>query len=251
MPVIDVGEEQHQSSGGNFGYSAASIADLEEVGTTEYTLATIVVDESSSVNGFRVDMESAMSAALDSWRKHPRSKYLLVRLVTFANDVREQHGFRLLSQCPDSYTGSLNPSGMTALYKAVVSSVEAAKDYASRLAESYFLVNAITLVITDGMDNRGGAFGLSASSVKDALDSAVQLEGLESHVGILVGVNVQDPEARSYLAKFEADSGFSQYVELENASAETLAKLGQFMARSVSSQSQSLGTGGPSQPLSF
>ena len=53
------------------------------------------------------------------------------------------------------------------------------------------------------------------------------------------------------LTDFSKTAGFTQYVELGNANAATLAKLADFVSRSISSQSQSLGTGGPSQSLTF
>ena len=47
------------------------------------------------------------------------------------------------------------------------------------------------------------------------------------------------------------NAGFTQYIELADAKANTLAKLADFVSRSISSQSQSLNTGGPSKSLSF
>ncbi len=253
MPLIGATphEEQNTVAGSNFGYSAATIDHLEQVGTSEYTLATIVVDVSSSVASYKNEMEKALQACFDSWRKHPRSDYLLVRLITFANDVAEIHGFRLLADCdPAQYVGILNPRGMTALYKGGVNAIRATRDYAEKLVRRSFLVNAITTVITDGMDNKSGT--VQATDVATELTAAMNSEFLESHVGILIGVGVGGySDVRTFLRKFEVDTGFSQYVELADASPQTLAKLGNFMASSVSSQSTHLGTGGPSKPLSF
>lgn len=255
MPLLTVDldhEETNRIPGSNFGYSAATIDHLEAAGASEYTLATVVVDESGSVAPFRAEMEGAIRSFIEALKKHPRGDYLLVRLLAFREGVREVHGFRLLADCePASYDGCLQPSGMTALYAASVDAVRATEHYAERLVERDFSCNAITVVITDGLDNRSADAGVSAADVQAALDAVMRSERLESHVGILVGVNVTEPEVKRGLAIFESQAGFSQYVELGDASPETLARLGNFMARSVSSQSQSLGTGGPSQPLTF
>ena len=98
------------------------------------------------------------------------------------------------------------------------------------------------------MDN---ASALTARSVKEAFHQAVVSEALESVVSVLIGVNVQDRTAGGYLQDFKTDVGFTQYLELGQADPKTLAKLADFVSRSISAQSQSLGTGGPSQSLTF
>jgi hypothetical protein len=50
---------------------------------------------------------------------------------------------------------------------------------------------------------------------------------------------------------FHQEAGFTQYVELDNADTKTLARLAEIVSRSISAQSQALGTGGASQPLVF
>ena len=76
-------------------------------------------------------------------------------------------------------------------------------------------------------------------------------ESLESLVSILVGVNVQDPTLSQLLMELYRDAGFTQYVELADASPEALARLAGFVARSILSQSVALGSGGPSRSLVF
>ena len=70
-------------------------------------------------------------------------------------------------------------------------------------------------------------------------------------MSVLIGVSVQDPEVSRYLKKFHVDAGFTQYVELDQADAKTLARLAKFVSQSISAQSQALGTGGGSQQLVF
>ena len=66
---------------------------------------------------------------------------------------------------------------------------------------------------------------------------------------ILVGVNAG--HYGSALQRFQQDVGIDQYVDVADATAQRLAKLADFVSRSISAQSQSLGTGGPSQALNF
>lgn len=250
MPLIDANNmEQHKTTGGAFTYSAASIANL---GASEYTLVTICVDDSGSVEPFRTDLEACVRSCIEACKSDPRSEYLMVRLLVFGAAVHEHHGYRLLAQCPpEDYKGFLSCNGMTALFEAGVDAVEGASDFAAKLLERDYTSNAVVFVITDGCDNQGSARGLTAASVKNALSAAVHSERLESMLPVLVGVNLTDPGIRGTLAKVEVDAGFAQFIALTDADPKTLAKLGKFMSQSISAQSQALGTGGPSKPLTF
>ena len=54
MPRLGDNLEEYKPTVGNYGFSAAKIDDL---GATEYTLASIVCDSSSSVGGFEKEIE--------------------------------------------------------------------------------------------------------------------------------------------------------------------------------------------------
>ena len=83
--------------------------------------------------------------------------------------------------------------------------------------------------------------------VKEALEEGVKGESLESLNSILIGIGGD----QGYFQKFVAECGMTQYVGLNDANEKTLARLGAFISQSVSSSSQALGTGGPSQSLVF
>lgn len=173
----------------------------------------------------------------------------MMRVVTFHNVLDEVHGFRPFSECnTDSYSGCVSPGGMTALYDAACNTIDSVTQYGKSLTKNDFDVNAIVFVITDGADNASAA---TLPMVKEALERAVKSEALESIVSVLIGVNVNDPGITAFLTDLKDRAGFSQYVELKDASSKTLAKLADFVSRSISAQSQALGTGGPSQSLSF
>jgi len=72
---------------------------------------------------------------------------------------------------------------------------------------------------------------------------------IESLIVVLVGINAQTFNAK--LAVFQQDAGLTQFVDAGDATAQRLAKLAQFVSKSISSQSQALGSGAPSQPLQF
>lgn len=236
--------EQHNL--GHFGFSAVKIDDL---GATEYTLVTIVCDRSYSTSGFQQDMERVLKEVIKACAHSPRADNLLVRVIVFDDQHVETHGFKLLEGInPDDYDGSLAPQGATALFDATLDAIEGTQNYAEQLAGQDFDCNGILFVITDGCDNRS-TNGLN--QIKSALQTVVRQEDLESLVSLLIGVNVNDQIVSRELQKFNQESGFTDYIELDNADKKTLAKLANFVSQSISSQSQALGTGGPSQSIKF
>ena len=231
---------------GSYGFSATG---LDNLGSSEYTLVSLVVDESGSVSYFRKEMIDAIKAVVKACRYSPRADNLMIRLVTFSNTLSEIHGFKLLSNCNEAdYDNLLNAGGATALFDACVNSIDATSAYGKTLTDSDFSVNGIVVVITDGEDNQSSS---TLNSVKDSLSKVLSSETLESLVSILIGVNVTSSSVSSALNELNTKAGFSQYVEIGNADGKTLAKLAQFVSKSISSQSQALGTGGPSKSLTF
>jgi len=53
------------------------------------------------------------------------------------------------------------------------------------------------------------------------------------------------------LEQFKNEAGIDQFVSIGEATPAKLAKLADFISRSISSTSQALGTGNASQPLTF
>lgn len=248
MPIFgdDDSMETQSVAGSNYGFSAKRIGDL---GATEYTLVGLAADVSTSVTDFAGAIESCVKEVVDSCRKSPRADNLMLRFTTFSTHLEEQHGFRQLSDCdPDKYTGCIQPRGMTALYDAAHNMVVSMGGYGKDLADQDYEVNGIMFVLTDGMNNSSTE---TASSVAEAVAKIRRDEALESMLTILIGVNITDPQISQYLKTFETEGKFDQYVELEKADASTLAKLAAFVSKSISSQSQSLGSGGASTVLSF
>ncbi len=238
---------QHSLTGQHYGYSAVDIGDL---GATEYTIVTIAVDESSSVSSFKDEMEKCIQEVVKACKFSPRSDYLLIRLVAFNSSMREIHGFKQLVDCDvQDYAGIIHPGGMTALFDTAQNVIDASNDHAKKLDNHDFTTNAIVFIITDGVDNDSTA---QTSDVKVSLQKAINDEILESIMTVLIGVGVgSDSSIGDYLDTFKDDTGLNQYVEIQDANDKTLAKLADFISKSVSSQSNALGTGGISQTLAF
>jgi hypothetical protein len=227
--------EAHQLPSSGFQYSAVR---PDTLGATEYTLVTVALDVSGSVEPFADELLNTLKAAVNACKKSPKSENILLRVMTFNGAVVEVHGFLPLDGLdPDAYN-LLVCSGGTALFDAVYSSVGAARDYADVLIRQDYAVNAIGFIITDGEDNSSS---LAADAIRQLTEGLLHAERL-SVLTVLVGVN--SGKSQGYLKDFQTRAGLDQYIDLGDVSTAQLAKLGGFISRSVSSQSQAIG-GGP------
>lgn len=232
--------------GNNFKFSAIK---TEHLGASEYTLVNIGVDTTGSVSGFEKDLKSCLIAAVESCRKSPRADNLLIRVFTFNSSlsdsgIQELHGFKPLSEIDSKDYQDFQPGGMTNLYDAAYAMIGSSHEYAKQLTKDDFPNNVINIAITDGADN---ASTMNVGAVKKAIADLVKSEDTESCVNILVGVN--DTSCQSYLDKFKNEGGFDNYIPTGDVTPTKLAKLANFISQSISSQSQSLGTGGPSKTI--
>ena len=252
MPrLMDTEEVMQQSGPGAFQFSGVRV---ENLGATEYTLVTIVLDISGSVYNFASELLNMVKAIVEACQKSPRSENLMIRYLTFNHSINEIHGFRLLKDIdPNADYDELIPDGYTALFDASYDAIGATLEYSTRLVDDYeFDVNGAVYIITDGMNNRGS---MTPKSIKDKVSSAVSAEKIESLITVLVGLH--DPkgswsnEVVQHLEMFQEDAELSQFVDAGDATAGKLAKLANFVSQSVSSQSQVLGSGAASQNLTF
>lgn len=245
MKLLDVDIAETQTISG-FKYSGQKV---ESLSSDEYTIASIEVDGSGSTYGFVSDLEKMAKNIIESLSKSPRSNNMLVRVEAFDSSLKEVHGFVELSKVPPDYTNSLYMGGMTALYDATGVGVESVEAYAKDLKKFDFISNGIVFVITDGGENASSNYR-SSKKVKDLIDKVRSNETMESIKLILVGIG-NELSVKSILENYANEAGFDQFIWCGDATPQKLAKLAGFVSKSVSSQSQSLGTGGASQNLTF
>lgn len=253
LDTIDQNMEEMTIPGpGTFVFSAVK---PEELGASEYTLVTICVDESGSVRDFANTLKDCIKSIVEACKKSERAENLMVRLVTFNTVVTEVHGFKeLYSINPDNYD-NLNPYGGTALYDAAYTSIGASITYAESLIQNGFNVNGAVYIVTDGDDNSST---MNPSKVKEIMSEALKGEKIESLIAVLVGL--KDPgltgnqwakDISKRLEYFQKEAELTQYVDVGDATPQKLAKLAEFVSQSVSSQSNSLNTGSPSQQINI
>ena len=234
------------SLGSNFQFSGTR---TEHLGASEYTLVNIGVDVSGSVKPFKDGLLDCLKAAVTSCKKSARADNLLVRVFLFSQSlhggIEEIHGFKPLADIDPAAYPELFPNSGTPLFDAAYSAVGATNAYAEQLYNDDYSCNAINFIITDGDDTSST---MSPAAVKREVDKALQSEHIESIVNVLVGINAAS--CKSYLQQFQTEAGFDKYIDAGDVTPQKLAKLADFVSQSISSQSQSLGTGGASQSIS-
>jgi len=219
------------------GYTFSAVR-TSKLGASEYTLVTIAVDVSSSVSSFKDLLLDSLKKAIESCKKSPRASNILVRVTTFSHKVKELHGFKPLSEIDADKDYVLDVRGTTALYDSVASAIGATVEYGKILSKQDYGVNGILFIITDGDDN---ASNYGASTVKNNAEDAIKSEALESFISVLVGINAA--HASHYLSTFQQEAGLTQYIDAGDATPGNLAKLAAFVSRSISSQTNALGSG--------
>jgi hypothetical protein len=234
---------------GNFQFSAVRIEDL---GATEYTLVTIVCDISGSVSPFADELLKCIISIVGACKKSPRAENLLLRLLLFNHDLYEIHGFINLADIKPNEYDPLDPDSMTALFDATYDAVGATLEYSKRLVDQDFDCNGAVYIITDGMDNRSS---MTPTSIKEKVVGATMKEEIESLITILVALHdpagIYEAEVKKALERFHKEANLTQFLDIGEATPGKLAKLANFVSESISSQSQALGTGAPSQTLNF
>jgi len=226
-----------------FTYSMTRIADLE---ASEYTLVHIASDVSGSVSNFKSEMENVLEEIASSCQKSPRADNLLMRHTMFGDKVNTNHDWKMLRYInPADYKNCLNISGSTALFDAAQEGLTVMGDMGEKLTQAKFACNGIIFFITDGCDNASHS---TPVMVKDTINNIVVGEKMESLISILIGVGIA-PYTKQALDRFKNEAGLTHFIELKDASKNSLAKLAAFVSKSISSQSNALGSGSASRQL--
>lgn len=232
MPRLD---QMTQGAVQGFSFSGAR---PERLGASEYTLATIVVDVTGSVSGFENDLRSCAQSAIDACRKSPRGENVLARLVVFNEAPREVFGFMPLSDIDAAMIVLPQPRGGTALIDAIYAGAAAANAYGKQLFDQDYLVNAVCYVITDGDDT---CSRISARMARAEVESGAKAEYLDDSQIFLIGVNAGACSGK--LSNLATELGLQGYIDAGDADPSALAKVARFISKSISSVSQSLGSG--------
>jgi uncharacterized protein YegL len=247
MPkLMGVEMDASQTEVSGFGFSAQQI---DSLGSDQYCLANIEIDVSGSLSGRERDLEKVLKTVVDTLknaRTNPKADSTMVRVVLFSTQLSEQHGFiEVLNIDTTSY--KIVTGGGTALFDAAAEGIEAVMAYGKQLDNFDFMANGIHIVITDGEENSSRKV-TSLKDIKSRLQTARKAEALESLKTLVIGVG-DEGDVKRYLTNFQTETDFDQFIWMGDLDEKGLAKLAGLVSHSISSQSQALGTGGPSKNI--
>lgn len=244
MPKL--GSQQLNTASG-FAFSGES---LEDLGSDAYTLVCIAVDKSYSTEKFTSQIRDSIKQVIEACKKHPKQNSILLRITEFDRDIDEVIGYTLPSKIDVSIIDQhFSPNGSTSLYDASIDSIESAKAYAKFLDDQYYTANAIVFVITDGEENTSRIIS-NVGDVKSKINDVKKSECLDSIKTILIGLCDSD-DINNYLQDYKNGVDFDDYVNAKVGDPKTFARMANFISQSVSSTSEKLGQGSPSENLTF
>jgi hypothetical protein len=236
---------------------AFSVIDPEDMANPEdeYTLVSIAEDCSPSTIRCRADMAAGMKTVNLACKKDARSDKIMVHYTKFGSRIEEEHGFIPVNDIDENdYKPSATVGSSTCLYDAIFNAIASCARYAEILDKTDIGSNAIVFIFTDGMDM---CSSLGSDSILAKLEDIRMKEILESIKVIILGFvdpTMQDDQKDYVMDKLNevtTNLKLDQFVEIGQMTPEQAAKVFGFVSQSISSQSQHLGTGGPSQNLTF
>ncbi len=245
-------EEYQIPNAQNFGFSAVAPEDLPE---DQYTVATVAVDGSGSLQGQEALLSLLLTTIVKGLQGSTRSEHILLRCIIYNGSIgiKELHGFIPVDDIDLSVYADIHPIDQTPLVDAMFSAVASSYEYAKEMKKDGYDANACVYVLTDGVENCSKK---KLSHVQEQLDIIKRGEQLESIILILMGV--KDPsytgtgwgqEVDRALSELQAEVDITEYIDAGDVTEENVGKIGNVVSDSISSTSKALGSGGPSQKL--
>lgn len=246
MPIYKSEDsESHSIPGSTYQFSAIR---PEKLGAAEYTLVTIVIDITGSVYHFSEDLLKMLKAVINACnsKKNPRRENLLIRVITFNQQVYELHGFLPCENINVDDYKPFNCEGRTALFDAGYNALGATLECSEKLTSHDFGINGAIYITSDGEDNFSTT---TEKMIADLVKESRKEEKIESLLTVLIGINTK--ECGTALESFKKRAELSQYIDMGDVTEGKLLKLGGFISQSISAQSQAVGSGQASQPVSL
>lgn len=279
MPRIDAMQNYNF---GNFSFSGAKPENLDE---PEYTVVCIMTDMTGSVNLFADQLLEMERFVISDAKRSSFNKRIIFRSCRFnavnrqSATINELYGFTPVGSIePDTDHPAFSPHGSTPLLDALYDGILSTLEYSKSVYDADITgVNGLLVLTTDGEENDsrrvrelalkdGIAFPTPAQlsdyrdrvcdEIKEMLKVARRSEKLDSLKVILVGVNTSGKawdgtSISELLAQLKDKTGIDQYLDAGDVKAGTIGKIAQFISQSVSSTSQALGSGAPSQNINM
>ena len=248
-------EQTKLQTNAGFGFSMTGIKNLTE---TSYTLALILVDTTGSVSGEETEIKRMIEQIVADGKRAGWGKRVLLAAYEFNSrvGVKEIFGFDAPAAI-DLSRINIIAYGATNLIDAIDTGNDILESAATTLVSADFITNLLLVGVTDGEDNVSVK---TAKDLKKRFEQGRKNENWDSIKTILIGLRTGQPaQDQKYhgktvdgvLSDLAQTAAFDQYESSKNVTDGTYGKIGGFISQSISSASQALGSGSPSQNVSF
>ncbi len=127
---------------------------LDQLGSSEVTLAMNIIDMSGSMAPYAADLMQAYNDSyLGAMNNSIAAADILVSAILFNENVKLLHGYVGIDDAIRLTVTEYDPYGGTALYDAVAGGLTNMVLYAQQLRQSGVMVRCIVIVYSDGEDN--------------------------------------------------------------------------------------------------
>lgn len=232
------------------GFSFGHVPIDDNLTATEYMIGMIAVDHSGSVNDSLRDIEQCLIDITEMNKKLPNKNNIMQRVTMFSYDVQELSPLQPVNNIDSSkFKNSIPSGGMTALYDATMDAIESSEKFCKDMIDADYDVTACIFIITDGWDNVSKKC-TSMAKIKQKIEQINSEENYSSPPAvILIGITNNSATATK-LNTFSRDAGFTNYIEIKDASPSLLGKLAGLISQSFSSKSQNITSSHINQQLS-
>jgi len=228
---------------------ALSPVGVEKLHSSTYTLVTICVDVSGSMQGQERNVEKFLTLMSETCKSVQDNVLIEVLAFNTATDhVVQWNPLSKILEAPTLFDNTLTANGYTDIYRCLETAFTSIMRKGKELKENEYSVNSLLVLVTDGGQTQGPGFCTHQQAEMLAAEiSQVESAYGESYRGILIEVGSEMKE----LDKIANGCRFDQREQLANADVTSMRKLANFVSQSIRAQSAAVGTGGPSQAIDF
>lgn len=126
----------------------AANTSIQDIDSENINLIFVGIDESSSMNSFRGDMNKSLDDFKTALSDSKEADEILVARADFADDITVG-GYKRISEFDTAY----NTGGCTAMYDTIVNGIDKLKEYRDFLKNEGMRVKAVFAIFSDGCDN--------------------------------------------------------------------------------------------------
>ncbi len=142
---------------------------LDEISGDDVTLVAVVLDESSSMSGFRQEVIKGFNSMLQALQQSHHADSILLSTWTFNTQPNLAFSYTPVTKLGGLTSNDYHPSGSTALYDTLLKVMTGLVAYGQSLRDNGVRTRGVVIVFSDGEDNSSQATAQQIRQVSQAL----------------------------------------------------------------------------------